>query len=110
MLTCGHIFRDSEGKGRITIDLFGPEPFGEAEYRTVITRGTARLMLTRRLWLRVIEQYDGYERILESSGLVGYVLNYGTAAYLGYTESVPFGAGDPPVRTAFAKIGWLGRL
>lgn len=25
ILTCGHIFRDSQGKGRITVDLFGPE-------------------------------------------------------------------------------------
>jgi thiol-disulfide isomerase/thioredoxin len=25
VLTCGHIFRDSQGKGRITVDLFGPE-------------------------------------------------------------------------------------
>lgn len=24
ILTCGHIFRDSQGKGRITVDLFGP--------------------------------------------------------------------------------------
>lgn len=24
VLTCGHIFRDSKGKGRITVDLFGP--------------------------------------------------------------------------------------
>jgi thiol-disulfide isomerase/thioredoxin len=24
VLTCGHIFRDSDGKGRITVDLFGP--------------------------------------------------------------------------------------
>lgn len=24
VLTCGHIFRDSQGKGKITIDLFGP--------------------------------------------------------------------------------------
>jgi thiol-disulfide isomerase/thioredoxin len=24
ILTCGHIFRDSEGKGRIEVDLFGP--------------------------------------------------------------------------------------
>ena len=23
MLTCGHLFRDSQGKGRITVDLFG---------------------------------------------------------------------------------------
>jgi hypothetical protein len=26
VLTCGHIFRDSEGKGRIEVDLFGPHP------------------------------------------------------------------------------------
>lgn len=25
VLTCGHIFRDSQGKGRITVDLFGPD-------------------------------------------------------------------------------------
>jgi thiol-disulfide isomerase/thioredoxin len=25
ILTCGHVFRDSEGKGRIEVDLFGPE-------------------------------------------------------------------------------------
>ncbi len=24
VLTCGHIFRDSQGKGKITVDLFGP--------------------------------------------------------------------------------------
>ena len=26
ILTCGHIFRDSQGKGRITVDLFGSTP------------------------------------------------------------------------------------
>jgi len=26
ILTCGHIFRDSQGKGRIDVDLFGPTP------------------------------------------------------------------------------------
>lgn len=25
VLTCGHVFRDSEGKGRIEVDLFGPQ-------------------------------------------------------------------------------------
>lgn len=25
ILTCGHIFRDSEGKGRVEVDLFGPQ-------------------------------------------------------------------------------------
>ncbi len=26
ILTCGHIFRDSQGQGRIEVDLFGPHP------------------------------------------------------------------------------------
>ena len=26
VLTCGHIFRDSQGKGKILIDVFGPQP------------------------------------------------------------------------------------
>lgn len=94
---------------RVAVDLFGPTAFGEPEYRTVIGRGQIRLMVTPRLWIRVIEQYDSYAKTLESSGLVGYAVNYGTAAYLGYTESVPFG-NEPPIRTAFAKIGWLGIL
>lgn len=25
IVTCGHVFRDSQGKGRITVDLFGPD-------------------------------------------------------------------------------------
>lgn len=28
ILTCGHLFRDSQGKGRIEVDLFGPQPAG----------------------------------------------------------------------------------
>ncbi|MEA1952339.1 MAG: trypsin-like peptidase domain-containing protein, partial [Planctomycetota bacterium] len=31
VLTCGHIFRDSKGKGRIEVDLFGPNGPGRAE-------------------------------------------------------------------------------
>ena len=26
ILTCGHIFRDSKGQGKIEVDLFGPTP------------------------------------------------------------------------------------
>ena len=24
MLTCGHVFRESKGQGRVTVDMFGP--------------------------------------------------------------------------------------
>lgn len=107
--TNADVFGRMNVDAQVALDLFGPTAFGEPEYLTVLSRGQIRLMLTRRWWVRVIEQYDSYERTLESSGLLGYAVNYGTAAYLGYTESVPFG-GEPPVRTAFAKIGWLGIL
>lgn len=35
VLTCGHIFRDSEGKGRVTVDLFGPEGLRDVPARMV---------------------------------------------------------------------------
>lgn len=35
VLTCGHIFRDSKGKGRIEVDLFGPDGPGRAEAEMV---------------------------------------------------------------------------
>ena len=35
VLTCGHIFRDSEGKGRITVDLFGPGAPSDVPARVV---------------------------------------------------------------------------
>ena len=35
ILTCGHIFRDSQGKGRIEVDLFGPNAPGQTEAELV---------------------------------------------------------------------------
>ena len=35
ILTCGHIFRDSQGKGRIEVDLFGSDGPGQAEAELV---------------------------------------------------------------------------
>lgn len=35
ILTCGHIFRDSKGKGRISVDLFGPTPVENIPGRVV---------------------------------------------------------------------------
>ena len=35
ILTCGHIFRDSEGKGKIEVDLFGPTPASRVPGRLV---------------------------------------------------------------------------
>jgi hypothetical protein len=35
VLTCGHIFRDSQGKGRIEVDLFGPHPASRVPGRLV---------------------------------------------------------------------------
>jgi thiol-disulfide isomerase/thioredoxin len=35
ILTCGHIFRDSQGKGKILVDVFGPQPMPQLEGRIV---------------------------------------------------------------------------
>jgi hypothetical protein len=31
VLTCGHVFRDSQGKGKILVDVFGPQPAQKLE-------------------------------------------------------------------------------
>jgi Domain of unknown function (DUF5916) len=91
-------------------DVFGPDPFGEPEYITLIPRATARLTLTPRWALRGIGQYDTFSRNWEASGLVGYIVDYGTLLYFGYNELHPGDASLPPTRTVFAKIGYLARL
>jgi thiol-disulfide isomerase/thioredoxin len=35
ILTCGHIFRDSQGKGKILVDVFGPTPLTKIEGQLV---------------------------------------------------------------------------
>jgi hypothetical protein len=35
ILTCGHIFRDSQGKGRIEVDLFGAQPMARVPGRMI---------------------------------------------------------------------------
>ncbi len=35
ILTCGHIFRDSQGKGRIEVDLFGAQPLSRISGRLI---------------------------------------------------------------------------
>ena len=35
ILTCGHVFRESQGKGRISVDLFGPRGIAKVEGRLV---------------------------------------------------------------------------
>jgi hypothetical protein len=95
---------------QVAVGVFGPEAFGEPEYLTVIPRVSALMSLSPRWQLRAIEQYDHPSTTLQSSGLLGYVLNYGTVGFLGYTESVPLSGDGPVLRTAFAKVGYLTRL
>jgi hypothetical protein len=48
VLTCGHIFRDSQGKGRIEVDLFGPHPASRVPGRLVgydLTRDVGLVLL-----------------------------------------------------------------
>jgi hypothetical protein len=93
---------------QVVMDVFGPEPFGEPEYVTIIPRTTARLTLTPRWALRGIGQYDTFSGAWEGSGLVSYIVDYGTVLYLGYNENHP--PDSDPLRTVFAKIGYLARL
>ncbi|MEQ1502508.1 MAG: carbohydrate binding family 9 domain-containing protein [Myxococcota bacterium] len=93
----------------VAIDQFSEAPGAPAVYSTVIGRSAIQLTVTPEVYLRWIEQYDSTFEVLESSFLAGYVVNYGTTAYLGYTETVPYADGEPE-RTAFAKVSYLARF
>lgn len=95
---------------QVAVNVFGPEAFGTPEYVTLIPRINALMSVSPRWQLRVIEQYDSNIATLQSSGLLGYILDYGTVGFLGYTEGVPLSGDGPPSRTLFAKIGYLARL
>lgn len=95
---------------QVVIDVYAREAFAEPEYVTIIPRTTARLSFSPRWALRGIGQYDTFRGDWEGSGLLSYIVDYGTVLYLGYNELHP---GDPtldPTRTVFAKIGYLARL
>lgn len=95
---------------QVAFNVFGPSALGEPEYVTAIPRVNLLLSMSPRWQARLIEQYDSTFSALQSSALLGCVFDYGTAGFLGYTEVVALDGSAPPVRTLFAKIGYLARL
>lgn len=83
------------------------DPEGRPVYTTLLHRATVLVTATPRTSVRVIEQVDTFEGTFATSLLGAWQANYGTAVYLGATDTES--AAAPPVRTVFAKVGYLWR-
>ena len=59
--------------------------------------------------LRLIEQWNGWTGAVDSSLLLAWQRDHGTAAYLGYNETRTTESGEVSSQGIFAKVGWLFR-
>jgi hypothetical protein len=78
-------------------------------YDTRIARADIGYSLTDKLSARLVEEADSQTDTLASSALLSAQANYGTAAYLGYTETRALAGLATTDRTVFFKIGYLWR-
>lgn len=100
--------------GRLTVDNEAHyyqfhEPSGAVRYDGIVDRLVLTYNLSRPVSVRVVEDVDTFDDTLDSSLLLGWVENYGTAAWLGYGETYSFDDGWT-ARTVFAKLSYLWRL
>ncbi len=86
---------------------------GELFYDGYITRGTGIFQFTREIFLRLIGQYDGFNKVFDVYPLLSYKLNAYTIFYAGSTYSLydfadPFGF-RTTTHQYFLKIQYLIR-
>ncbi|GDX80007.1 hypothetical protein LBMAG42_18180 [Deltaproteobacteria bacterium] len=93
----------------VTFDQFQRSASGEVVYTTVLSRAQVGLNLTRPLSVRVISEWNTWDETLDSSVLLAFVENYGTAAWLGYQESYDLEGDAWTERSVFAKVSYLWR-
>jgi hypothetical protein len=92
----------------LTVYQFRRSAFGESVYDAVIDRAKLNVNLTRPLSVRLVEQANTLDETLDSSLLLAWEKDYGTAAWLGYQETFAF-AGEWTARAIFAKFSYLWR-
>ncbi len=95
--------------GSVVVDDFRAAYNGPVVYDTFITRVKANLNISRPLSVRFIEEWNSYDRTLDTSGLVAFELHPGTAAYVGYSDQFDLPLGEWRTRSIFAKVSWLWR-
>ncbi len=101
--------------GRLRVNYGGTawtfldQPGGERVYSTLINRVDGTVFMTSELSLRLILEHNSWEQTFTSNALLAWRLNHGTAAYLGYQESLGLDPMASRERAIFAKIGVLYR-
>jgi hypothetical protein len=101
--------------GRLRLDYSGTawafwEELGEnVVYNTLLNRLDSTLFMTPKLSLRWIVEHDSWDQQFTSNALLAWQLNHGTAAYLGYQETLGTRPLHSAERAIFAKIGLLYR-
>lgn len=80
ILTCGHVFRDSKGKGRIEVDLFGPTPAERVEGRLLsydLDRDIALLTIRAPGPVAVARVAPSEQRVAQGDGVLTVGCNNG---------------------------------
>jgi len=91
----------------LVAERFGKEATSEAVYTTLLHRLHANLNLSRELGVRWITDWDTWGESLESSALLSYQVNHGTAFYVGGAITQDLAGSDPLGASVFAKLSWL---
>lgn len=94
----------------VTEDNFRDAPLGASVYDTLLGRLSANLNLTRELRLRLIEDWDVHGDVLDTSVLLGWEHDYGSAIYVGYSDAYDLADTRWDEQEVFAKVGWLFRI
>ena len=93
----------------VTFDQFQRSATGDVVYTTLLSRAQVGVNVSRPLSVRVISEWNTWEETLDSSVLLAFVENYGTAAWLGYQESYDLADDAWTERSVFAKVSYLWR-
>lgn len=82
---------------------------GPVVYSTVLNRATVNVNWTRAFATRLIAEHNSFQQSLDSSLLFAWEYRYGTAVYLGCSESRDLEADELVSREVFAKSAWMWR-
>ena len=93
----------------VTFDQFQRSATKDVLYTTLLSRAQVGVNLSRPMSVRLISEWNTWDETLDSSLLLAFVENYGTAAWLGYQETYDLDSSAWTERSVFAKASYLWR-
>ena len=93
----------------MTFDQFQRSATKDVLYTTLLSRAQVGVNLSRPMSVRLISEWTTWDETLDSSLLLAFVENDGTAAWLGYQETYDLDSSAWTERSVFAKASYLWR-